>query len=558
MLELCGCIDVEIVKNTVPTDKETFLAHSIIALSSLYLTDVEAASHARFDNAKAFTAFYRSKAQALSRALSDEPSGIGSPATAMPGCIVPLTSRQKVLCIQANLVLGLCELLTMATYKSWLHVGLAIRMAQALRMRREFNRRLAPRQREIRRRTFWACVILDRLVAYCTHRTQTIDLSLIKLHLPCTEVDFAFGHESSGPMASELDGGIPTTAAEKLSLAYFIKTFLLWSPIAQIYVDGGRRTDSSNREHPLVRSRKFEAAMSAWRDSLPDEMQWSERNLRAHQSIGQISHFATMHLLIQHAMFLSHHEYLPHSEDADILQGKSLDDLVATSPPSDNDALVISICLGGANQVVSILKVLESVTIDPGCTPLGICAGIPLVTAASVLLWTHHCSSTAALSAQLSDSQVMQAKADVDHIVSVLDSWAVTWQLARAWANCIRLLDEFYQTKYLRINRQPVNGASPTALQPGAMSMPASPTPLCDGDGYPDSTMIPNQTYYKVRLITGLILEQPELCRKLLQTPTELPEPENQVDLWEFDIDDFTWMNDSDLVMAAATLQKFA
>ena len=51
----------------------------------------------------------------------------------------------QVVTIQANLVLGLCELLTMATSKAWLHIGLAIRMAQTLRMRRENNRCLVPR-----------------------------------------------------------------------------------------------------------------------------------------------------------------------------------------------------------------------------------------------------------------------------------------------------------------------------------------------------------------------------------------------------------------------------
>ena len=74
MLELCGCIDMEMAKSGA-TDKEAFLLQSVWALSSLYLTDVEAASDARFANSKSFMFSYRSKAQESSRLLSDEPSG---------------------------------------------------------------------------------------------------------------------------------------------------------------------------------------------------------------------------------------------------------------------------------------------------------------------------------------------------------------------------------------------------------------------------------------------------------------------------------------------------
>ncbi len=447
----------------------------------------------------------------------------------------------------------------MATSKAWLHIGLAIRMAQTLRMRREYNRRLVPRQREVRRRTFWACVILDCLVAYCTHRTQTIDLSLVQLHLPCSEVAFAFGHETPGPTVSELGGGTLDMAPEKMSLAYFVKTFLLWSPVARLYVDGGRGGIQSGRPQPAIDSREYEATVSAWRDSLPDEMQWSERNLRAHQSLGQISHFVSMHLLIQHANFLSHHEHLPHTEEIYPLQTPDVNTLPVASPPNQSDTATITICLHGASQVVAMLRLVDSVTAGLCHTQLGVCAGIPMVTAASVLLWAHHCSRAATLSVRLSDDEILQARDDVDYLVLILDAWATTWRLARAWANCIRLLDEFYMSRYRRGTRRLKNGGpAATTVTTDSESVPVSPTPLRDGDGYPDVTMIPNETYYKVRLITGLILEQPELCKKFLQISTDQTlserEPEESVDLWGVDVEDFSWMNDPDLVMAASSL----
>lgn len=448
----------------------------------------------------------------------------------------------------------------MATSKAWLHIGLAIRMAQTLRMRRENNRRLVPRQREIRRRTFWSCVVLDRLVAYCTFRTQTIELPLVEIHLPCTEVAFAFGHDNPGPTIDELGRDMSAASAEKMTLAYFIKTFLLWSAVSRFYVDGGRGKQSSDSRRPCVSLLEHEAIMSAWRDSLPGEMQWSERNLRAHQSLGQLSHFASMHLLIQHALFLAQHEHLPHIEETDLPHG-------VASPPNDFDVAVITTCLEGANQVVAMLRLIDSNTTGLRHTQLGICAGVPIVTTASVLLWTVHCSQKATLSVQLSDSEISQASSDVDYLVSILDAWAKTWSLARAWANCIRLLDEFCRSRYGRGACD--SGASateeegrmeksdaPTEQRQDNQSGAPSPTPLRDGDGFPDLTMIPNDTFYKVRLITGLILEQPEVCKKLLQGSRELPpgEPaEEQADSWDVDLD-FSWINNPNQLMAASTL----
>lgn len=450
----------------------------------------------------------------------------------------------------------------MATSKAWLHIGLAIRMAQTLRMRRENNRRLIPRQREIRRRTFWACVILDRLVAYCTFRTQTIELQLVDLHLPCSDVAFAFGHDSPGPKIDQLGRETPAATAEKMALAYFVKTFLLWSPIAQSYVDGGRRVEHSGLRRPAVSSLEYEATMSAWLNSLPAEMKWSERNLCAHKSLGQASHFVNMHLLIQHAGFLAHHEHLPHAEESR-LQDAQRNTLVAKAP-SDDDLNAITICLQGASKVISMLRLMTSVSSGLAHAPLGVCAGIPLVTTASVLLWACRCSQMATLSIRLSEDELSQAELDLRYLVSALDSWSKTWALARAWANCIRLLDDFYQSKYNRghysstsTSAEPQNNNTVTAQPHESESGPASPTALRDGDGYPDLAMVPNDTYYKVRLITGLILEHPQLCKKFLQESIDLPqserEPEEREELWDFDFD-FSWMEDPHSAMTASTL----
>jgi hypothetical protein len=269
-----------------------------------------------------------------------------------------------------------------------------------------------------------------------------------------------------------------------------------------------------------------------------------------------------MHLLIQHALFLVHHEYLPQIEDIELLERTSSLPESATAACLSNgaDPVTITACVYGANQVIGMLRLIDTTTTEFRHTPLSTCAGIPIVTAASVLLWVHHCSPQLAISRQLLESDVCQARSDVDYLLSVLDSWARSWVLARAFANSIKLLDEFYQSRYrggihnttvvtMDARQDNSGGDQRKETESGA----ASPTPLLDGDGFPDVTMIPQETYYKVRLITGLVLEQPELCKKFLHISGQLPAEaiEQQVDPSDADLE-FSWMNDPDLLAASS------
>lgn len=418
-------------------------------------------------------------------------------------------------------------------------------------MRNEYSGRHIPRKREIRRRTFWACVIFDRLVAYCTFRTQTIDLALVGLYLPCSDIAFAFGHDCPGPKVHDL-GVQPNQDVGKLTLSYFVKTFLHWSPVAQAYVDGGRRVSPSSLYDPSSKQWQNQGAVKGWLESLPEDLQWSENNLRAHQALGQLSHFTSMHLLAQHALFLAHHEHLPQLED--FSSGISNPELVSDVTNPDT----IMTCMTGANRVINMLHLIDAVVPEFRNAPPGICSIIPIVTTASVLLWFHYMSPLTDSLVQSSQNEVYQARSDVDFLLSLLDSWSKTWVLAKAFASSIRLLDEFYQSKYghairdlTETNIQTTHSQSMGNQGNGAESVAASPTPLCDGDGFPEITGIPQATYYKVRLITGLVLEQPELCKKFLHIFGDPgAEATEQLYSWENDLD-FSWISDMDFLASS-------
>jgi hypothetical protein len=129
--------------------------------------------------------------------------------------------------IQALLMLGLYEWGICNGVKAWIHVGLAIRMAQAMGLQFEDDQDFAPLalssatriealhidiggpessnepldpasndafiEEEMRRRTFWSCFVMDRYLSSGKFRPSMLMLDDIKLQLPSSQNAFLFG-----------------------------------------------------------------------------------------------------------------------------------------------------------------------------------------------------------------------------------------------------------------------------------------------------------------------------------------------------------------------------
>jgi hypothetical protein len=94
--------------------------------------------------------------------------------------------------------------LAWTNFKAWMYTGTAIRMAHALQLGSEFNQRHSPRQKEIRRRTFWACFVMDRLISYSNNRPLSIDMVSVRIQLPCPENRFIFEEDLLGLLLTTL------------------------------------------------------------------------------------------------------------------------------------------------------------------------------------------------------------------------------------------------------------------------------------------------------------------------------------------------------------------
>lgn len=165
---------------------------------------------------------------------------------------LPSTNTYTVSAIQANLILALCDLLSNAESLAWMHTGFAIRMAQAMRLGQEFHARQSAREKEVRRRTFWACFVMDRLVAFSTGRPITLRLANIGSRLPCPDQDFFFEEEEEAGLYLHdlVENGIARSRLH--TLAFYIVAVHLWSSMTTLYVTGRRRIRSPPQVHKVL------------------------------------------------------------------------------------------------------------------------------------------------------------------------------------------------------------------------------------------------------------------------------------------------------------------
>lgn len=58
-------------------------------------------------------------------------------------------------------------------------------------------------EKEIKRRTFWSCFIMDRYLSFGKYRIQKLDIAKIRVQLPCSDHAFIFGHEVNTAILGE-------------------------------------------------------------------------------------------------------------------------------------------------------------------------------------------------------------------------------------------------------------------------------------------------------------------------------------------------------------------
>lgn len=214
------------------------------------------------------------------------------------------------------LILGLHEFGTCQGGRSWSFGGQAIRMAYALQLHRDLDYDPLQRNgtvelsfidREIRRRTMWACFFMDRFNSSGTDRPTFIKEETIKVQLPIREKFFQL--DMPGP-TENLQGEVPhpippgagqlSDARENMGVAaYMVRSIALWGRVINYLNLGGNELDPHPMWHPESQYTTLIKQAEAFDAALPESLKYNAENLHTHETEGLANQFLFLHISVQ-------------------------------------------------------------------------------------------------------------------------------------------------------------------------------------------------------------------------------------------------------------------
>ena len=223
------------------------------------------------------------------------------------------------------LILGLHTYGTCQGGLSWSFSGQAMRMAYALQLHKELDHdplgrrkdktsELSSTDREIRRRTMWACFLMDRFSASGTERPSFGNEDYLHIQLPIKESHFQM--EIPGP-TENLSGGVPnpitpgngqvSDARDNMGIAaYVIRAVVLWGRIVKYLNLGGKERDP----HPIWDSKSgfadLRRQLDAFQESIPEFLVYNAENLANQAAEHVANQFIYLHIIsAQNLLFLN-------------------------------------------------------------------------------------------------------------------------------------------------------------------------------------------------------------------------------------------------------------
>ncbi|KAK9779466.1 putative Zn(2)-C6 fungal-type domain-containing protein [Seiridium cardinale] len=214
------------------------------------------------------------------------------------------------------LILGLHEFGTCHGGRSWALGGMAIRMAFALQLHKDLEydpagtnppTQLSFIDREIRRRTMWACFLMDRFNSSGTDRPMFIKEETLGIQLPIKEKLFQL--DMPGP-TEDLCGKVPhpvpedegqlSSAKDNMGVAaYMIKSIALWGKIISFLNQGGKEADKLSMWDSESEYSSLLKQAEDFAQGLPDGLKYTPENLHLHDTEGMANQFLFLHISIQ-------------------------------------------------------------------------------------------------------------------------------------------------------------------------------------------------------------------------------------------------------------------
>lgn len=260
--------------------------------------------------------------------LNSEPPFLRGENWANPAAAIALSRHDEpnITILTVFLLLGLHEFGTCHGGRSWSFGGQALRMAYALQLHRELDydpllqhsngngSQLSSTDREIRRRTMWACLLMDRYNSSGSQRPPIGNEKFLHIQLPIKESHFHM--EIPGP-TEDLDGSVPNPVPDDIGQlsnpkenmgvsAYIIKTVVIWGRIVDYLNLGGKRKDPHPLWSPESGYTRLKRQIDEFSASLPSHLLFTYENLQIHAAERIANQFLFLHIIIhQNILFLN-------------------------------------------------------------------------------------------------------------------------------------------------------------------------------------------------------------------------------------------------------------
>ncbi|KAI9747595.1 MAG: hypothetical protein M1835_002030, partial [Candelina submexicana] len=237
----------------------------------------------------------------------------------------------SVTIITVYLILGLHEFGTCQGGRSWMFGGMAIRMAYALQLHRDLDydpleqkpgkeaAQLSFTDREIRRRLWWACFLMDRFSSSGTERPTFINDHDVKVPLPIKEQYFQL--EIPGPtqglegkVMNSIPAGLGQMADPKENMglaAYNIRVLALWGRVIQYLNFGGKERDAYPIWSPQSTFADLQSQTEAFIASLPNDLQYNPTNLQYHAAEKLANQYIFLHIAYHQVLLFMNRFTIP-------------------------------------------------------------------------------------------------------------------------------------------------------------------------------------------------------------------------------------------------------
>ncbi|KAH7416982.1 hypothetical protein BKA64DRAFT_701771 [Cadophora sp. MPI-SDFR-AT-0126] len=336
----------------------------------------------------------------------------------------------SLLNMQCNLILCIHWTGHGDEHRAWFQLGVASRIAQSMRL--PFEDSFAQddiASTEIKRRTFWTCFTLDRLMANGGDRRLTFDISSITTKLPGTRSDFLIGRKTSAGTINDEVG------TDEPLLAYTVRIIDILGKVVDWSGAGGRHNENRVPWNPQMPISLFEKALDTWERALPSHMCFNEANQEAHAAVGEGKSFCTMHMLFYNARGHLYREYIPVVIPPGWDPGTGPcdgPDLELDNPNPDWWVRAIRNGVSSAVAISTIYKSMTSADLMPLVNPfLGYC----LMTSSTFHIWCSLYSWNSCEGLVTGEPVKKLLIDDLRHLIQCQESWPV----AAYWVKALRI-----------------------------------------------------------------------------------------------------------------------